>query len=317
VLRASLAALAIVLACVAGCGGGDEAARIVLSTSRDHVGDLTDPASINIEIYSMATAGGDLLRITDEPGLDLYPRVSPDGDEIAFLSNRVTADDTTDLFVMRSDGSDPRRLTSGGGIVSHEWSPDGELLAYTTDDEAPATIRIVRRDGSGDRELVEGSWPSWSPDGQRILFTVGEFFEEPQSLAIVAVEGGVPEPVPLGLDNASESAWSPAGDRIAFMHNPAGYAGSSGDWDEEIYVANVDGSGLVRVSKRPGNDHWPPAWSSDARCLVWQGDHRDPGTLDTEVYAAAVDVTEPETVEVTETDAVELFPAWAPGSCSL
>ncbi len=148
-------------------------------------------------------------------------------------------------------------------------------------------------------------------------FTVGEFLEEPQSLAIVAAGGGVPEPVPLGLDNASESAWSPAGDRIAFMHNPAGYEGDWSAWDEEIDVANIDGSELVRVSNRAGNDHWPPSWSSDGRCLTWQGDHADPGTLGTEVYAAAVDVAEPNGLAVTATDAVELFPAWAPGSCSL
>lgn len=318
--RASLSAIAIVALAAAGCGSsasGGETARVVFSTSRDHVGPLADAASVNLEIYSMTVDGGDLRRITNQPGLDLYPRVSPDGDEIAFHSNRVTGDDTTDLFVMRSDGSDPRPLTTGGGVVSHAWSPDGEHLAYTIDDEGPATIHIVRRDGSDDRELVEGSWPSWSPDGERILFTVGEFLEEPQSLAIVAADGGVPEPVPVGLDNASESEWSPAGDRIAFMHNPAGYEADSSAWDEEIYIANVDGSGLVRVSNRAGNDHWPPSWSSDARCLTWQGDHRDPGTLNTEVYAAAVDVAEPETVKVTRTDAVELFPSWAPGSCSL
>jgi TolB protein len=318
-LRAGLAAVAILVGALAGCGDteSERVARIVFATSRDHVGPLTEPATINTEVYSMTVDGQDLRRLTDSSGLDLYPRVSPNGEEIACHSNRDTGTDTTDLFVMPAAGGDPRQLTRGGGVVSHEWSPDGELLVYTVDDEGPATIRVVRRDGSGDRELVEGSWPSWSPEGDRILYTVGEFLEEPQSLAIVAVEGGLPEPVSLGLDNASESAWSPSGDRIAFMHNPAGYSGDSSTWDEEIYVATIDGTGLERVSNRPGNDHWPPAWSSDGRCLTWQGDHVDPGTLSTEIYAAAVDVDEPEVMEVTTTNAVELFPAWAPGRCSL
>ena len=76
------------------------------------------------------------------------------------------------------------------------------------------------------------------------------------------------------------------------MSNPKGYDGPVEDWDEEIYVAALDGSGVVRVSNRPGNDHWPPSWSADGRCLTWQGD--DPNELiAADVIVVALDDGQP------------------------
>lgn len=305
---------------LAACGASEDAlaepARIVFATSRDHDGPLRELETVNAELYTMAVDGTGLQRITDDPAVDVYPRMSPGGDEIAFLSNRAGRGESFDLYVIRTDGAEVRRLTTGGGVQSAAWSPDGSTLAYTLERGGSSSVRLIGRNGAGDRRLVAGSWPSWSPDGRRILFTVGEFLREPQSLAVVDVAGGDPVPVSLGLDNASEAAWSPDGERIAFMHNPAGYEGSSNEWDEEIYVANVDGSRLARVSKRAGNDHWPPSWSSDGRCLVWQGDAPD-GRLNAEIYAAALDTADLRTRAVTATEAFELLPAWTPGSCPL
>lgn len=64
----------------------------------------------------------------------------------------------------------------------------------------------------------------------------------------------------LLLRRGHSPAWSPDGSRLAFVSARAG--------DEELYVANADGSGVRRLTRSPGPD-LSPAWSSDGRSLAW------------------------------------------------
>ncbi|MDC3402562.1 hypothetical protein OAX95_01350, partial [bacterium] len=234
-----------------------------------------------------------------------------------FLSNRDSGTESMDLYVIDLATDTVRRVTTTGGVFGgHEWSPDDSTLVYAHETSTGLAIRTVGADGTDGRSVAEGSWPSFSPDGSQVLFTQGEFFEEPQSLAIVDIASGSVTAVPLTLDNASESTWSPAGDRIAFMSNPNGYEGAVEDWDEEIYLAALDGTGVVRVSNRPGNDHWPPSWSSDGRCLTWQGDDPEGDILGSDIIVAAVDGG-PAINITADSGFSELFPDWSPGPCPL
>jgi Tol biopolymer transport system component len=320
-LRSRSVAGALLVVAMAGCGGSspaeDSAAIIAFTSNRDHEGSSEDFATMNTEIYTMTANGDDIVRITREPGVDLYPRWSGTGSEIAFMSNRDSGTESMDLYVIDIATQAVRHLTTTGGVFGHEWSPDDSTLVYAYESNTGLTVRMIGADGTDDRFVVEGSWPSFSPDGSRILFTQGEFFEEPQRLAIVDIDSGTVTAVPLTLDNASESTWSPGGDRIAFMSNPNGYEGAVEEWDEEIYVAALDGTSVVRVSNRPGNDHWPPSWSADGRCLTWQGD--DPDSTDnfaSDIIVAAVDGGQP--INVTADSSFgELFPDWSPGTCPL
>lgn len=105
--------------------------------------------------------------------LDSSPAISPDGSQIAFRSARSG---TSEIWVMRSDGAEPRRLTFVNGPVtgSPRWSPDGRYIAYDTRLDGHADIYIVTADGKTNRRLT---WepanevvPSWSADGQFIYF---------------------------------------------------------------------------------------------------------------------------------------------------
>ena len=320
--RRRLASTLVALLVVATACGDDAAhteneAIIAFASDRDNEGSLEDFATVNIEIYTMTADGSDIVRITHDPRVDFYPRWSPTGTEIAFMSNRDSGTESMDLYVIDLATEEVRRVTTTGGVFGHEWSPDGSGLAYAHETSTELEVRIVLADGTDDRFVVEGSWPSFSPDGSQILFTRGEFFEESQSLAIVDIESGSVAAVPLDLDNSSESMWSPAGDRIAFMSNPNGYAGEVASWDEEIFVAAVDGSGVVRVSNRLGNDHWPPSWSADGRCVTWQGDDPDPrNDFASDVIVAVVDGGDPVNLTA-DSGFIELFPDWSPGACPL
>ena len=92
--------------------------KIVFSSTRD--GDS--------EIYVMDIDGSKPLRLTINPARDYDPAWSPDGDGIAFVSNRNRG--IEQIYVMGSDGGNLKRLTNGAAHQQPAWSPEGERIAY-------------------------------------------------------------------------------------------------------------------------------------------------------------------------------------------
>ena len=98
-------------------GWSKDGARIVFMSTRDGV----DPAKGQVgdnEIYTMNADGSDLVRLTNNAAFDGSPTFSPDGRFIAFVSDRDHPGLTTELYLMRLDGTGVTRLTSQNG-TSH------------------------------------------------------------------------------------------------------------------------------------------------------------------------------------------------------
>ena len=84
--------------------------------------------------------------LTHDAGDDWYPAWSPDGQRIAFMSDR---DGNDELYVMDADGSNPTRLTQDAGRDWYSaWSPDGQRLAFVSDRDGNAEIYVIAADGS-------------------------------------------------------------------------------------------------------------------------------------------------------------------------
>ena len=77
----------------------------------------------------------------------------------------------------------------------------------------------------------------------------------------------------LGIRGAGEPAWSPDGEKIAYVTDIGGEG--IRDINEEIYMMNADGSGRTRLTDIPGNDHWPPTWSPDGTRIAFTSDGTD------------------------------------------
>ena len=79
------------------------------------------------DLYRIPIGGGEAQRLTSGMGFDSQPVASPDGERIAFVSDRTGEES---IWVARADGSDPRRLSLGKDDiwVSPEWSPDGKAI---------------------------------------------------------------------------------------------------------------------------------------------------------------------------------------------
>jgi len=142
------------------------------------------------EIYLMSPDGSNLRRLTDNSAADSFPALSPDGKKIVFDSNRKRAEgepiNTDDLFAMNTKGDEQMFLIRGSSAT---WSPDSKNIAFhasasgtglliKTDPGAATSDSDIfianKADGSDRRQLTNNTLldatPSFSPDGQQILF---------------------------------------------------------------------------------------------------------------------------------------------------
>jgi Tol biopolymer transport system component/DNA-binding winged helix-turn-helix (wHTH) protein len=112
--------------------------------------------------------------VTTSTRWDEYPRYSPDGQRIAFVSDRSGA---AEIWVCKNDGTESVRLTSFHGPYARapRWSPDGRQIAFDTSHEGNFDVYIVNATGGAPRRLMtdasEEHVADWSRDGRWLYFT--------------------------------------------------------------------------------------------------------------------------------------------------
>ena len=136
------------------------------------------------DLWLVPTSGGIARRITTNPGLELFPKFSPDGSHIAFTGQY---DGNPNVYTIPAEGGEPKQLTF----------------------ETPAIV-LPERMGM-ENEII-----NWMPDGKSILFlsrreTFNSWFGR---LFTVPIEGGLPARLPI--DKGGLTSFSPDGNQIAF-----------------------------------------------------------------------------------------------------
>ena len=227
------------------------------------------------DICVMNADGSNLVRLTNDPGIDNGATWSPDGRKIAFASMQNTVPvpragcgtRNHEIYVMNVDGSDVTRLTDEPACdISPSWSHDGRQIVFaSTRANAGWEIWRMRADGSGITQITDlaagfNSTPDWSPDGQKIVFASNL---NPPWLNIYTIGLDGSGLAQLTDADAFETGpqWSKNG-RIVFQSGRNG----ANIFDFSIYTMEANGSNLTRLTDDPLSDQSPDF--GRGRCLI-------------------------------------------------
>jgi TolB protein len=130
--------------------------------------------SSNGDIFVANASGKGAVNITGTRAIEVSPTWSPNGRQLAFVSDRSGS---PQVYVMNSDGTNVRKISTGSYNTDPSWSPNTSInrIAYVRVEGGEANIFTVNPDGSDEERLTWSSGrnenPSWSPDGHYIAFS--------------------------------------------------------------------------------------------------------------------------------------------------
>ena len=186
------------------------------------------------DLWWASTAGGQATRLTAHPGLELFPRFSPDGSQIAFTGQY---DGDEQVYVMPSTGGVPRQLTyyPARGPLAPRWGYDNQVY-------------------------------DWSPDGRAVLFRSLRYSTDlsDSRLFLADVDGGLP--VPLEMPESGAGDLSPDGTRVVYsplFRDFRTWKRYEGGWAQELYIFDRETHAVERVTTHPRADR-DPMWIGNA-----------------------------------------------------
>ncbi len=236
---------------------------------------------------SAAEAPSDLFTPRDVFELEWAsdPQISPDGERVVYVRNFMDVMKDvrrSNLWIVATDGSDHRPLTSGNGNHgSPRWSPDGRRLLWVASDDDGAQLHLRWMDTGTTAQitrLTEGPGSlAWSPDGRWIAFTM----RVPESAEPLA---DLP-PKPEGAEWAEPPRVI---DKVVYRFDGAGFleAGFT-----HLFVVPAEGGTPRQLTSGPYDDDGTPVWTPDGSALVFSANREEDwelDPLDTELYEVSL-----------------------------
>jgi tricorn protease len=185
------------------------------------------------DIWSVPASGGDARRLTSHPGLELFPKISPDGRWIAFSAEYSGS---RQVYVMAAAGGPPRQLTfyNDAGVMPPRGGYDYVVLDWTAD---------------GSQVLVRCNRTPW---GERM----GKYF-------LVSLAGGLEKPLPI--PEGGGGTFSPDGGKIVYTpieREFRTWKRYQGGRAQDVWIYDLQNNASRRLTDFPGTDQHP----------VWFGD---------------------------------------------
>lgn len=222
------------------------------------VAEVETPSSARVATMS---ADGQNVRVLTPKGFQRQPSFSPDGKWVVYERDLGAGAGNNGVWLMRADGTGNRRLTRNpwpggdcGCDTDPNFSPNGKLITFVRIkvDGSSQALLVVRRDGTGLRQLTPYSWEvaikhDWSPDGKLIVLTTqADAVQGSANLITIHPDGTGKTNLTKfkgGTMNAFAGSFSSDGTQIVFRLE-------DGD-NYSIAVVNRDGSNLRRLTTGP------------------------------------------------------------------
>jgi tricorn protease len=185
------------------------------------------------DIWTVPASGGTARRLTSHPGIELFPKFSPDGRWIAFSGEY---NGTRQVFVISVDGGEPRQLT------------------YHNDVGA-----LPPRGGWDNRVL------GWTPDGKHVLFRANRvaYSDRLGRPYLVPVEGGQEQPLPI--NQSGGVSYSPDGTKVAFTpisNEFRGWKHYRGGQSPDVWIYDLAHNTSEQITNTRAQD-MVPVWLGD------------------------------------------------------
>jgi tricorn protease len=185
------------------------------------------------DLWTAPSSGGNAIRLTSHPGIEVFGKFSPDGKWIAFTGQY---DGDEQVFVVPTTGGEPRQLTfyPAKGPLPPRWGWDNQVYG-------------------------------WSKDGKRIFFrSLRDSWATPIArLYSVSVDGGPTEPLPM--PTAGSGDFSPSGNEIAYSPQSRDFRSEKrygGGQANALYIFDLKTSSAKRITEGPRATR-DPMWIGD------------------------------------------------------
>ena len=197
------------------------------------------------DLWIVPDEGGTAVRLTAHPGLELFPKFSPDGRWIAFTGQY---DGDEQVYVIPAGGGEPRQLTfyPARGPLAPRWGYEHQVYG-------------------------------WTPDGSAVLFRSSRAYwgAKDGKLYTVSIDGGLPKPLEIPVSGAGEL--SQDGNRVAYsplFRDFRTWKRYQGGWAQDLFIYDRTSRTAKNFSSHVRTDR-DPMWIGDT---VYFSSDRD-GTL--------------------------------------
>jgi Tol biopolymer transport system component len=234
---------------------------------------------------------------------DNTPSFSPDGSQLAF--SRMNGQGVEDIYLMRAEGGEPRRLTfDNRDIRDLDWTADGREIVFISDREGDIGLwRVSASGGTPERLLTAVGYTisrlSISRKGNRLAYAQQFLDTNIWRVELASTKRKVSEPAMLISSSKSDAdaQYAPEGKRITFRSDRSG--------SFEIWACEANGSNPVQLTNFSGPQAGSPCWSPDGRQIAFYA--RPEGNPD--IFVISAEGGKPR--RLTEDPSEDIVPIWS------